>query len=133
MSINPFTSEFRRCLVECDVAGVRRIWQHVSPHLPQPRDDDEAEHTIHLARVGMETIPDTLRRYSKAWLAERATGRVAMGVGISINAPEHRRDQARSIRHEMSEAVLLSVRDGLDLEIDAGEISRRMTVARRRG
>jgi hypothetical protein len=33
----------------------------------------------------------------------------------------------------MSEAVLLSVRDGLDLDVDAKEVSRRMTIARGRG
>jgi hypothetical protein len=33
----------------------------------------------------------------------------------------------------MSESVLLSVRGGLDLEVDAAEVSRRMMVARGRG
>ncbi len=124
--------EFRRCLIDLDADGIRRLWHHVSPHLPQPKSNDEALMTMHLARLQMP-LTKQQHDYSKAWLAERETGRVAMAVGISVNAPSHRQVQALSIRHEMSESVLLSVRDGLDLAVDAAEVSRRMMVARGRG
>jgi hypothetical protein len=32
----------RQCMEDLDVAGVRRLWSEVSPHLPQPTDDADA-------------------------------------------------------------------------------------------
>ena len=95
-------SDFLRCLEEVDVAGVRRLWQHVSPHLPQPKDDAEALATIHVARTQSEAIGFRLRAYSHRWLidrnlpsmlpdimgpkAERTYPRVVEAVGISVTA-----------------------------------------------
>ncbi len=124
--------EFRRCLTEMDARGIRRIWHHVQPGMPQPKDDAEALMTIHLARLQCPFLTVKQIEYSRSWLAERQTGRIAMAVGISVNAPPHRREQALSIQHEMEEAVLLSVRDGVDLGADAKEVSRRMAIARGR-
>jgi hypothetical protein len=126
-------AEFRRCLIEMDARGIRAVWNHVAPGMPQPKDDEEALIGIHLARLDLPGMTRGQRDYSARFLAERETGRRAMAVGISVNAPAHRKTQALSIRHEMSEAVLLSVRDGLDLDTDAKEVTRRMTVARGRG
>jgi hypothetical protein len=126
-------AEFRRCLVEMDAPGIRAIWHHVAPNMPQPVDDEEALIGIHLARLDLPGMTRRQRDYSARFLAERETGRRALAVGISVNAPAHRQAQALSIRHEMSEAVLLSVRDGLDLDADAKEVTRRMTIARGRG
>src|SRR5579872_6695472 len=95
------SAEFRRCLVELDVAGVRKLWRHVSPHLPQPASDADALATIHVARTQTESIPLKLRAWSHRWLldhgfpsmlpdplkpsAERLYPRVVEGVGISVN------------------------------------------------
>lgn len=62
--------EFARCLATLDVAGIRRLWQHVSPHLPQPRTDSEALFAIHHARTQMDTLALRLRAYSHAWLID---------------------------------------------------------------
>jgi hypothetical protein len=62
---------FRRCLIELDVVGICDLWFHVSPHLPQPRNNDEALVTIHYARTQAGSIPARLRCYSHAWLTER--------------------------------------------------------------
>jgi hypothetical protein len=127
------SAEILRCLVEVDARGIRKVWNHMAPGMPQPKDDEEALIGIHLARLKLPTMTERQRNYSRRFLAEREAGRRALAVGISVNAPTHRRTQALSIRHEMSEAVLLSVRDGLDLDVDAKEVSRRMTIARGRG
>lgn len=95
------SAEFRRCLEYLDVEGMRRLWRHVSPHLPQPKDDAEALVTIHHARTQTESIPLKLRAYSHRWLldngfpsglpdalkpsAERIYPRVSESVGISVN------------------------------------------------
>jgi hypothetical protein len=95
------SAEFRRCLEQLDVAGVRRLWRHMSPHLPQPANDAEALVTLHHARTQTESIAIRLRAWSHRWLldhgypsglpdhmkpsAERIYPRVVEGVGISVN------------------------------------------------
>jgi hypothetical protein len=56
---------------DLDVAGVRRLWSEVSPHLPQPTDDADALATCHLARTATRSMPFPLRAYSHQWLLER--------------------------------------------------------------
>ena len=123
-------AEFRRCLVDLDIAGIRRLWAHVSPHLPQPANDEEALYTLHLARTKTPTLPLSLRTYSKKWLQERQVGRIAYGVGIAIAAPLHRRKQALSVRAAMSDAVTRAVNAGVSLETESDEIKKRMLIAR---
>lgn len=124
-------AEFRRCIEQLDVVGVRRLWQHVSPHLPQPKDDREALHTLHLARVRVETLPPKMRQYSQDWLdAETARLKVSCGVGISIEAPIHRRTQAAETRAAMSGAVTDSIKAGIDIDTEAAEVRLRMNKAR---
>lgn len=65
--------EFRRCLIECDVNGIIRLWKHVAPHLPI-RSRKEALYTLHLARTEAESVPLRLRQYSDRWLRERGFG-----------------------------------------------------------
>lgn len=95
------SAEFRRCLEAVDVAGIRKLWRHVSPHLPQPQTDAEALVTIHHARTQTDSIALKLRAWSHRWLldhgypsglpdhlkpsAERIYPRVVEGVGISVN------------------------------------------------
>lgn len=123
---------FRDYLINLDVAGMRRLWAAVSPHLPQPDTDDDVLTTMHAARVQMKLLPDALKDYSAAWLKERRIGRIVSTVGISVLAPERRAKQAANIREAMSDAVQNSVKAGLDLDVDAREVKRRMMVARER-
>lgn len=128
-------AEFRRCLLELDVPGVLRLWQHVAPHLPQPATHDEALVTLHTARLAMTTLADTARQYSKAWLAERQTSTIVRAVGIAVGfadeADPAQRSRAGEIRQVMEGAVLDALAAGVDLETEAAEVSRRMQAARR--
>jgi hypothetical protein len=99
--MNPHSAEFRRCLVELDVAGIRALWRHTSPHLAQPKTDAEALVTLHHARTQADSVALKLRAYSHRWLldngfpsglpdrlkpsAERIYPRVVESVGISVN------------------------------------------------
>ena len=96
------SAEFRRCLVDLDVAAIRRLWKHVQPNLPQPKSDLEALITLHMARTTTQSIPTKLRFYSHRWLldngypshlpdelkpkAERMYPRKVGVVGISANS-----------------------------------------------
>lgn len=67
-------AEFRRCVLELDISGIRKLWAHVSPHLAQPSNDREAIYSLHMARANMETAPAVLRQYSDRWMRERGLG-----------------------------------------------------------
>jgi hypothetical protein len=125
-------AEFRRCLVDLDVVGICKLWQHVSPHLPQPASNDETLFALHVARTKTPNLPPKLLAYSKAWLAERERRRFAHAVGIAVGAPPWREKQAIAIREAMSDAVTRAIKDGVDLETESGEIKRRMLVARQK-
>jgi len=85
---------------------------------------------LHLARLESKRVPKYLKQYSKRWLKERETGRVVMAVGISIKASPRRRHQALAMREAMEDAVLGSVKAGIDLDADAAEVRRRIMAAR---
>lgn len=94
-------SAFRAALEAGDVAALRALWAVVSPHLPPPADDAEAEVSLHLARTAAESVSFDKRAYSHRWLtersypsqlpdplrprAERLYPRIASAVGISVN------------------------------------------------
>ncbi len=80
--------EFRRCLIELDVAGIIRLWAHVAPHLPVMTQKD-ALFALHLARAEAESVPIKLRRYSDRWLRER---------GFGSYLPEHLRPKGWKAR-----------------------------------
>lgn len=95
-------AEFRRCLSECDVEAIQKLSKHVSPHLPQPLNDQEALATIHHARTQSEWLDLRSRAYSHSWLldhnlpsglpddlkpkVERLYPRIVEGVGIAVKA-----------------------------------------------
>ena len=104
------------------MAGIRRLWQHVSPHLPQPTSDHEALIAIHYARTLAQSFSLRLRAYSHAWLldhgypsalpdelkpkAERMYPRIVEGVGIACTGTsEIGRAIAPIIQGAMSDAV----------------------------
>jgi hypothetical protein len=136
---------FRRCLIELDVVGICDLWFHVSPHLPQPKNNDEALATIHYARTQTQSIPMRLRCYSHAWLCERGlpsglpdewkskASRLypheVKAVGVSVMAlSEASVPRARAIEKAMSNAVLECYADGVT---DVDRIRSRMNEARR--
>jgi hypothetical protein len=112
-------AEMRRCLMECDCHGIRALWRHISPHLPQPETDEEALKTLHLARTLTRSIPVRYRMYSHAWLrdhdlpsglpdklrpkAERIYPPVVEAVGI---ATKNNHAVARAIRKAMEDVVM---------------------------
>lgn len=115
-------NEFLRCLTTLDVAGIRKLWQHVSPGLPQPKTDHEALATMHIARTVSKAVPAKARLYSHDWLldhgmpsqlpdellppARRQEKRIVGAVGISVNSrsPELQ-PVAKAVEKAMSDAV----------------------------
>lgn len=114
--------EFSRCMVELDVAGVRKLWAFVQPNLPQPRSDEQALITLHMARTRSDTLAIKLRAYSHRWLldqgypsqlpdalkpkAERMYPKVVGAVGLSINfTAKELKPAALLIERAMSDRV----------------------------
>jgi hypothetical protein len=138
------SAEFRRCLEECDVPAVRKLWRHLAPHLHQPANDQEALATIHRARSEAAWMHLRPRAYSHRWLldhgypsalpdelrprAERIYPRVVEGVGISVNAAsELLKPAVQFVRQAMSDAVMEAYADG---RTDTDFIKARMAAAR---
>jgi hypothetical protein len=135
--------EMKRCLVDCDVEAIRRLWAHVAPNMPQPEDDNHARATIHHARTQAENIPFKLRAYSHAWLTERGFPSalpdhmrpraqrmypvIVDAVGISVGGAAHRRDLQLAVRGAMSDAVMECYADN---NKDPTFVSARMREAR---
>jgi hypothetical protein len=94
------STAFRRCLLEVDVAGMRRLWAHVAPHLPQMATDAETLHAIHRARTQAESMPLRARAWSHRWLLDH---------GHESGLPDHLKPNAERIYPRIAEAVGLSV------------------------
>lgn len=140
-----YAAEFRRCLIELDVVGICDLWFHVAPHLPQPKNNEEALITLHHARTQAESLPRRLRYYSHSWLMERGlpsglpdylrakADRMyphiveAVGVAVMASSPEGLA-QARAIERAMSDVVAEMYADGVT---DPVLIKERMNAARR--
>jgi hypothetical protein len=131
-----YADEYRRCLLELDVVGIRKLWAHTNPGLPQPTTDDAALHTLHLARTMIEDFPAHLQDYSREWLKERAAldcRRLAKAVGVAVLLPTPGREaQGHDVRDAMSDSVKDSIRAGIDIDHEAAEVKRRMFLARER-
>jgi hypothetical protein len=135
---------FRRCLIDLDVVGVCDLWFYAAPHLPQPKNNDEALATLHYARTQAGSIPVRLRCYSHAWLCERGlpsglpdwlkpkAARLyphsVHAVGIAVKPLSAASEPlARAIEKVMSNAVLECYADGIT---DPNIIKVRMNAAR---
>lgn len=140
------SAEMWRCLVECDAAGVRKLWAHIAPNLPQPRTDHKALATIHRARTEMPDMPLKLRAYSHRWLtdhgypsalpddlkpkAERMEPKIVEAVGIAVKGrSDASKPVAKLIEKAMSDAVLECFADG---RIEPVFVKARMAEARAR-
>lgn len=139
-------AEFLRCLTELDVIGVCALWFHVHPELPQPRDNEEALTTIHLARTQTAAVPDGMRCYSHKWLternlpshlpdelkpkADRLYPRRVEAVGIAVKALSSAGEaRARAVEKAMSDAVAECYEDG---NTSPEVLRERMAAARRK-
>jgi hypothetical protein len=125
-------AEVRRCLIELDVAGMRKLHAHVWPHYPAPATDAEALYSMHIARLQMKRIPEPAREYSRRWLAERS-GPVAKAVGVavhSLSSDRFRRERAGNRQAAMLDAVTEAIKAGVDIDTEAAEVRRRMAIAR---
>jgi hypothetical protein len=96
-----YNDEFSKCLATLDVAGARKLWRHVQPDLPQPKDDAETLIMLHMARTQSNSLAIKLRAYSHRWLldhgypsqlpealkpkAEQMYSKIVGAVGVSIN------------------------------------------------
>jgi hypothetical protein len=124
---------FRSCLINLDVKGIRKLHRLVNPHLPQPKDDEEALMTLHIARTQSKFLPEHARQYSREWLAERRAGVIAHAVGVSVGMPSQPLNaRQEDVRDAMSDSAGDSHKKGLDLDKDAPEIKNRMMEARRK-
>ena len=141
------SDEMSRCLATCDVAGIRRLWKHVAPHLPQPASDREALETIHYSRTINPSFAFRLRAYSHAWLlgeglpsglpdelkpkAQRMFPCIVEGVGIAVGgATELGRVIAPLLQRAMSDAVLEVYADSKNRSPIVGLVKARMAEAR---
>lgn len=98
--------------------------------MPQPENDEAALLALHLARSQTRSLPARSRAYSDAWLAERQTGQIAHAVGIGVKSLGGDTRRVVEIREAMEDAVVRSVKDGVDLATEAQEVKRRMLRAR---
>jgi hypothetical protein len=117
-----YQDQFRQFLEAADIDGVRRLWEHVHPHLPAPIKDSDVLVAIHMARTQMVSVAFRLRAYSHRWLvdhgypsmlpdglkprAERMYPRIAEAVGISVTASHPLlKPVAASVERAMADAV----------------------------
>lgn len=117
-------TEFRRCLLAADVAGIMRIWAHSNPHLPQPTPN-EALVQLHIARVEAVSMPGKAKDYSVAlldelgyrkiggqWVHGAPKAAVALSVGIA----------SKSKYPEVKEIIERVMQDALLNELAKGTI-----------
>jgi hypothetical protein len=124
---------FRSCITRLDVKGIRNLHRRFNPHLPQPKDDEEALTSLHIARTQAKFLSERERQYSRDWLAERQTGRIAHAVGVSVGMPSQPlNSRQEDVRDAMSDSAGESYKKGLDLDKDAPEVKGRMMEARRK-
>jgi len=115
-------SEFRRCLLELDIAGARKLWSETNPDFYQPKNDQEILIMLHHARTQADSVPMAKRLYSHDWLVERAlpsglpdelkpskervhsTIVTAVGISVSPTTPDHA-PLAAALEKAMADAV----------------------------
>jgi hypothetical protein len=111
---------------------MRKLHEHIWPHYPAPKSDAEALYSMHIARIQMKKIPEAARQYSREWLAERS-GPIAKAVGVaclSLSLDRYHLERAKNRQAAMLEAVDAAVKAGIDIDLEAAEVRRRMALAR---
>lgn len=118
------TDLMRLYLETQDVAGLRKLWAHMAPHLPQPKSDYEVQVMMHSARTQSVSLAFKARAYSHRWLlanglpsglpnalqprAEQADFKFAFGVGIAMKVASSdpaKKALAHSIQTAMGRAI----------------------------
>lgn len=90
------SAEMLRCMRDLDVAGIRKLSAHISPHQPQPKSDAEALISLHMARTQSPALEFRLRAYSHSWLSER---------GYPSQLPDRLKPKAERMYPRIVEAV----------------------------
>lgn len=90
------------CIREIDASRARRLWAEVSPGMPQPKDDAQAEAMLHHART-QSPVAFKLRAYSHRWLLDR---------GLPSGLPDEMRPRADRLYPVKAEAVGISINGG---------------------
>lgn len=98
--------EVLRCITDLDVVGVRRLWAHVAPKMPQPKSDFQALITLHHARTQSPTIDLRLRAYSHRWLLDN---------GYPSGLPDHLKAKAERLYPHVEGVVGIAVRGTSDI------------------
>lgn len=91
--------EFRMILATADVRALREAHARLFPHLPAPKDDDEAAISLHMARTQAAWLSERARCYSHAWLTERA---------LPSQLPDELKPTAERLYPRVVEAVFVS-------------------------
>ena len=140
-------AEATRCLLELDVAGMRRVQDAMNPEYPSPGTDADVLAGLHSARTQLPTIPLDKRLYSHAWLTERGMPsqlpddlkpkaarlypHVVSAVGIMVAfGSEEMKPVALAVRGAMEDAVNEAYADGRGNDIP--HVRARMQEARSR-
>jgi len=97
---------FRRVLEDGDFRALRRLHNTLLGHLPAPRNDSEAEISLHMARTQADWLNFKARAYSHRWLVER---------GLPSQLPDHLRPSAEQVVPVIKEAVLVSANTNSEL------------------
>lgn len=92
--------EFRACLEVCDVDTLLRIWAQTHPHLPAPKNREQALIVMHHARTVANSVSERGRFYSHAWLRERL---------LPSGLPDHMKPKAERLYPVKVGAVGVSV------------------------
>lgn len=138
-------AEFRRCLAELDVEAMKKLWQHVAPGLPQPRNDTQVLVMMHRARTEARSSKFAHRAYSHRWLvdnghesglpdalkptAERLYPKVVGAVGLSVNfSNKWLRPLGLIITKAMNEAIMHEY--AFDRVPDPAQVKRAMFAAK---
>lgn len=143
------SAEMMRCMRTLDVAGVRKLWQHMMPNMPQPKNDEDALTTLHVARTASKAMPAAARVYSHDWLLERglpsqlpnemlpasrrSEKRIVEAVGVSVNyRSSEMKPAALQIERAMSDAVSDAYAEGrTDVEFVRARLGEAKSKARR--
>jgi hypothetical protein len=129
------SAEFRRCLVDCDVSTILKLWKHVFPSMPAPETDEDALICIHMTRTATERLPFRFRAYSHRWLeergvtqkcrsllpdelkpkAERMYPRIVSAVGVCVASMGNRKtDYHHAVSTEMCHRIEDLYADGIE-------------------
>ena len=141
------SASFRSALCDGDIHRTRFLWAHISPDMPQPENDAEAEVIMHQARTAAESVPIQKRIYSHAFLEERGLpsqlpdgmkpprdrkgppvifSAALIGVG-TLSSSAGRREEAKAMERAMADAVGDMITSGIT---DRERIAKRMWEAR---